>query len=50
MIRAQDARGLDQDGSHSRGGEKSQILSVFQREGQEGFMMDWLLGNPRFSP
>lgn len=50
MIQARDARGLDQDGSHSRGGEKSQILSVFQREGQEGFMMDWLLGNPRFSP
>ena len=50
MIQPQDAGGLDQDGSHSRGGEKTLIPGVFQREGQEGFVMDWILGNPRFSP
>lgn len=50
MIQAQDADGLDQHGSHSRGGGKSQILGVFQREGQEGLVRDWILGNPRFSP
>ena len=47
MIQAQDAGGWDQDDSHSRGGENSQILGVFQRE---GLVRDWILGNPRFSP
>lgn len=51
--------GLDQVGSSSQGGEKRQILDVFQRENQENFLMDWVWGvrerkrvqdNPGFSP